>query len=153
MGYFSTIVNKIVEIAENDSLVNTIALGEVEDMDLEEKNIYPLVHIDVEGGSFSNGQTLTLNLIVTVVSIRDMNKHEPDNDKVYSNDNYCDNMNTCLTILNRIWKTFYKDFTGENLTANENPPFTAIEYDNKNILDGWSLNVDIEIPDTDINLC
>ena len=76
-----------------------------------------------------------------------------DADKVYGNDNQVDNLDTCLTILNRIWKNFYRDFTGENLTANENPNFTAITYDNTNLLDGWSLTIDIEVPDTDIALC
>lgn len=153
MGYFSSIINKIVEIAEADVLVNTVSMGSVEDIDLEKKNIYPLVHIDVEGGSFTNGQTVVLSLVIECVSIRDINKHELDTDKVYGNDNQVDNLDTCLTILNRIWKNFYRDFAGENLTANENPNFTAITYDHTNLLDGWSLTIDIEVPDTDIALC
>ena len=153
MGYFSSILNKIEEIAEADNMVNTVAMGDLSDIDLEKKNIYPLVHIDVEGASFTNGQTLNLSLVIACVNERDTNKHEEDTDKIYSNDNFVDNLDVCMDILNRIWKRFYRDFTGENLTANENPSLDPIKYDEKNVLDGWELRLDVEVPDTDLSLC
>lgn len=152
MNQYTQILYYLKELAERDGFVNTVKQGEISELDIEKTNIFPLVNIAVTGGGFTNGSTITFNIDLRCLSIRDINK-EVVNDKFWKNDNEVDNMNETLAVLNRMWITMYRDFDENNITASENPSLEPIIYDEKNILDGWALTFTIEIPNTTLNLC
>ena len=152
MNQYTQILYYLKELAERDGFVNTVKQGEISELDIEKTNIFPLVNIAVTGGGFTNGQTITFNIDLRCLTIRDINK-EVVNDKFWKNDNEVDNMNETLAVLNRMWTTMYRDFDENNITASENPSLEPIIYDEKNILDGWVLTFTIEIPNTTLNLC
>ena len=152
MNQYTQILYYLKELAERDGFVNTVKQGEISELDIEKTNIFPLVNIAVTGGGFTNGSTITFNVDLRCLSIRDINK-EVVNDKFWKNDNEVDNLNETLAVLNRMWTTMYRDFDENNITASENPSLEPIIYDEKNILDGWVLTFTIEVQNTTLDLC
>lgn len=150
-GLYTELLYYIKDLAETDDFVHTVTKT-MEGIDLDKNNIYPLVHIEIDAGGFSNGSTVLFDVVLTCVSIRDINK-EIITDKFWQQDNEVDNHNTTLNILNRLWTSMYRDFTSNNITASENPTLQKITYEDKNILDGWSLTFTAELPNTTLNLC
>lgn len=150
MNHYSELIYKIEELGR--PLVNTITSGNFEDIDISKANIYPLLHIFISGGSFTNGSTVLLNIQLGCFQQRD-NNSELNDDKLFSNDNRVDNMNETLSTLNTIWTKLYTDFEQNNITASENPSLEPVENGYENGLDGWILTFDIEMPNQRLNLC
>lgn len=152
MNQYSELLRYIKQLGTDDVFVNTITQGELKEAYLSKADIYPLLHVAIDSGSFSNGSTVLFRVLLECVSQRDINK-EIVNEKFFNNDNEVDNHNETLASLNRIWNIMYKDFEDKNITASENPSLTKITYDKANILDGWSIEFEVEMPNTDLNLC
>jgi hypothetical protein len=152
MNHITQLYRYIKELVESDPLVNTVTKGEFDKIDLDKSNIFPLVHINVTGASFSNGQTVTFSVQVGCFSIRDENRQIHD-DKFWDNDNEVDNLNDTMAVLNRMWTKMYTDFESNNITASENPSLDIVVHEYSNILDGWILNFDVEIPNIELSLC
>lgn len=152
MSHYSQLLQYIKTLAESDEMVHTVTRGAIPDLDLEKFNIYPLVHIDVDSGSFSNGNTVSFDVNLACLSIRDINK-EIITDKFWNNDNEVDNHNVTHAIINRLWTSMFRDFTNNNITASENPTLDKITHGNTNLLDGWVLTFQVEMPNTNLNLC
>ena len=153
MNHYTELLEYIKTLGEVDPFINTITQGDFDEVDIDKGNIPPLLHIDVVGGSFSNGQTVIFNVEIASLFIRDTNK-EVNTDKFYKNDNEVDNLNEALAVLNRLWGKMYKDFADNYITASENPTFTPVDHRaTKNNLEGWLLTFDVEMPNTTISLC
>jgi hypothetical protein len=151
MNHYSELLYYIKSLVEQDSYINTITKGEV-NLDVNKENIFPLFNIAILSGSFTNGQTINFNVELTCLDIRDINK-EIINDKFWEQDNEVDNHNETLACLNRVWLKMYRDFEQRNITASENPSLEIGTLEGKNLLDGWVLTFDVEMPNTTISLC
>ncbi len=149
MNHYSELLYYIKSLVEQDSYINTITKGEI---DLNKENIFPLFNISILSGSFTNGQTINFNVELSCLDIRDINK-EIVNDKFWEQDNEVDNHNETLACLNRVWLKMYRDFEQRNITASENPSLEIGTLEGKNLLDGWVLTFDVEMPNTTISLC
>jgi len=97
MNQYSELLNYLKQLAEADNLVNTVTKGDFEKVDLEKANIFPLVHINISGASFTNGNTIVFNVQIGAFDIRDINK-EVSTDKFWEQDNEVDNHNETLAI-------------------------------------------------------
>lgn len=150
LNQYTQLLYYIKSLGEADEFLNTITKGE--DIDLDKANIFPLLNIEINGGSFTNGSTVVFSVELNALDIRDINK-EISTDKFWDNDNEVDNHNTMLAVLNRIWTVMMKDFEHHNITASENPSFNKISFSGENLLDGWSLTFDVEMPNTSLSLC
>lgn len=154
MNQYSQLLYQLRSLAENHPLVNTVTKGKVANIDLEKANIYPLVHITIETGRFTNGQTIIFNVGLECLAQRDINKTiNNDDDKFWSNDNEVDNHNETLVILNDLWLRIKRDWDDSNITASENATLDKIEFERSNLLDGWGISFEVELPNTDISLC
>jgi len=58
-----------------------------------------------------------------------------------------------LAILNRMWLKMYTDFEKANITASENPTLEIQTFERSNLLDGWIMTFQVEVPNTTISLC
>ena len=150
MNHYSELIYKIEELGQ--PLVSTITSGNFEDIDISKANIYPLLHIFVSGGGFTNGSTVLLSVQLGCFQQR-INNSELNTDKLLRNDNRVDNMNETLSTLNTIWTKLYTDFEQNNITASENPTLEPVENGYENGLDGWILTFDLEMPNQRLNLC
>lgn len=152
MNQYTKILEYIKTLGDADSFVNTVTRNGSIDLDINKANVFPILDIYVDSGSFTNGQTILFNIQLVCVSKRNINK-KINTDKFWENDNEVDNHNETLATLNRIWTTMYRDFSENNITSSENPTLEKIAYENKNILDGWRLTFDVEVPNVTLNLC
>lgn len=151
MNQYTEVLFYLKDLAERFG-ANTVTKDAPSDLDLQKQNIYPLVNISIANGSFTNGQTITFNIILEAITIRDINK-EIVNDKFFRNDNEVDNHNDMLGLLNKMWTQMFRDFEENNITASENPSFEKVTLEGKNLLDGWELSFTIEVPNVILNLC
>ena len=152
MNQYSELLYYIKSLADADELVNTITKGDFEKLDLDKKNIFPLVHINITDGGFTNGSVVRFGVQIGAFDIRDINK-EINTDKFFEQDNEVDNHNLTFAILNRMWLQMFVDFEKNNITASENPSLEIQTFTRGNLLDGWILTFEVEVPNTTINLC
>lgn len=151
MNHYSQILEYIKGLAESDSFVNTVLQGNLDVIDLNKMNIYPLVHIYIGDASFTNGQSVNFN--VSIISATQLNSsNEITTDKFYGNDNEIDCYNETLAVLNRLWTTMYRDFQDHGIYASENPTMRKASPD-KNSLVGWQLDFDVVMPNRTLSLC
>lgn len=152
LNQYTELLTYMKELLEADPLVNTITNSTPDKIDWEKMNIFPLVNISINDGSFTNGSTIKFNVEVAALDVRDKN-NEISTDKFWNQDNEVDNLNEMLAVINRLWTQMYIDFEDRDITSSENPTFNAIREDNSNLLDGWVLTFDVEIPNTTMSLC
>jgi len=74
MNQYTQLLYYIKQLAEADSLVNTVTKGDFALLDLDKANIFPLVHINITDAGFTNGQTVKFSLQIGCFDIRDVNK-------------------------------------------------------------------------------
>jgi len=151
MNHYSELLTYIKLLGDNDPFVNTITQGDFDKIDLDKGQLHPLLHVQINGSTFSTDQTIVFNVQIGCFDIRDTNK-EIVEDRFWKQDNEVDNMNETLATLNRLWLNMYRDFTDNNITASagnlEPSTFTKAK-----ILDGWIMTFDVEMPNTTISLC
>ncbi len=152
MNQYSQLLQYLQQLAYSNELVNMVTQGEFQDMDLLKAGLFPLVHISIATGSFTNTQTVNFDVQLGVFNIRTLNK-EINTDKFWKNDNAVDNINECIAILNYMWGKIYVDFEEHNITASENPTFELLYENRSNILDGVILTFVVEMPNNIISLC
>lgn len=152
MNQYTELLYYLKELAEGNDLVNTVTKGDVDKIDLEKANIYPLVHITIESARFTNGSTIIFPVALECLTERDLNQ-EIVSDKFWRQDNEVDNHNETLAILNDIWLRILRDMEENDITTTDNAELVKIEFEKGNILDGWGLTFEVEVPNTTINLC
>jgi hypothetical protein len=153
MNHYTQLLTYIKTLGEADPFINTITQGDYDRLDLDKGLIFPLLHITITGGNFTNGSTVVLNVEIAALQQRDIND-EVRTDKFWQQDNEVDNMNEMLSVLNRIWTSMYHDFAENDITASENPGLDIIDQSTTtNNIEGWLLTFDAELPNTTISLC
>lgn len=153
MNQYTQLLTYIKTLGEADGLVNTITQGDFDRLDLDKGLIYPLLHITITGGNFTNGSTVILDVEIAALQQRDTSP-EISTDKFWQQDNEVDNMNEMLAILNRIWTNMFHDFAENDITASETPSLDIIDQSTTtNNIEGWLLSFQAELPNTTINLC
>lgn len=150
MNGYSQLLRYFKQIGKPE--VNTITQGNFADIDLDRKNIFPLLHVSIGNASFPSPQVVRFDVQLGCFDIRDINK-EINTDKYYGQDNEIDNLNSTLAVLNRIWILMLEDFEENLITASENPTLEQFTESRKNLLDGWIMTFQVDVPNTDINLC
>ena len=150
MNQYTELLRYIKLLGERDPYINTILKGTA--IDLNKIDIYPLLNIVIDSGSFPSEGTILFSVVLECVSIRDINK-EVVTDKFWEQDNEVDNHNETLATLNRIWRTMNRDFNDNNITASSNPSIEKITGEKTNYVDGWSMSFDVEMPNVEIDLC
>ena len=152
MNAYTEVLRYIKSLGEDDVFINTVTKTGGVDLDTYKGNIFPILDIFITSGSFPSNSMIRYTIELTCVDLRDINK-EINTDKFWNNDNEVDNLNETQAVLNRIWLLMVKDFANNNITASTDPTIDPIIYEGKNIYDGWRLTFDVDVPNTDINLC
>jgi hypothetical protein len=109
------------------------------------------LNISALAGTFSSTSTIQFDITLTCVDKRDINNQDV-NDKFWSNDNEVDNHNATLSHLSNLWLRLNRDYSGKNITASETPTLEQIEFEGMNLVDGWSITFQVEMP-MDVSLC
>ena len=150
LNQYSELLLYIKSLGDEDTYINTILKGNA--VDLNKIDIYPLLNIVIDGGSFPSDGTISFTVELECVAIRDIN-NEVVTDKFWEQDNEVDNHNETLAALNRIWRTMNRDFPKNNITASDTPTIEKITGEKKDYVDGWSMSFDVELPNVALSLC
>jgi len=152
MNQYSQLLYFLKQLAEAHPMVNTVTKGLAQNIDLEKANIFPLVHITIDEAGFKNGQTIGFNVTLECLTERQLNPKVVDN-KFWRQDNEVDNHNETLAILNYMWTSIFRDWNNNDMTTSDEPTLTKIEFAKGNILDGWAMTFEVEVPNTALTLC
>lgn len=152
MNQYSELLRYLRQLGEEDVFINTITQGDFADVDIDKKNIFPLLHLSIGNASFPSHSVIRFDVQIGAFDIRDINK-EVNEDKFNRNDNEQDNLNETLSSLNRIWLKMSKDFEENNITASDAPTLEIHTFSRKNLLDGWIMTFQVDLPNTTLSLC
>ena len=150
LNQYSELLNYIKELGDGDAYINTITKGD--NIDINKMDVYPMLNVNINTATFPSEGTISFSVELACLAIRDINK-EVVTDKFWQQDNEVDNLNETLASLNRIWRIMDRDFLERNITIEGAPSLEAIIFDNKNLLDGWSMTFDVELPNVTLSLC
>jgi len=152
MNTYSELLRYLKLLGEQDVFVKTITQGDFEKVDLQKKTIFPLLHVSIGNASFPSHSVIRYDIQVGCFDIRDINK-EINTDNFNLNDNEQDNLNETLSTLNRIWLKMSKDFEENNITASDLPTLEVQTFTRKNLLDGWIMTFQVDVPNITLSLC
>lgn len=151
MREFYKVVDYLKETLSNDVNVHTITHGLRSMTDIDKKNIFPLVHLQVTSSTVSNSMA-TFIFEVAVVDLRNISK-QPVSDKFLGNDNELDNLNTCHAILNRLVSILQNQNNDYAIQLVNVPTLQPIIFEESNLLDGWRCDLELIIPNNEIVVC
>ena len=150
MNAYSTLLRYIKQLADVEDFIKTSTMGS--DIDLNKGNIFPLFNVDITDATFTSNATVSFDVSLSCLAVRDINKDD-NQDKFYSNDTEIDNYNLTLSVLNTLWVKMHRDFIDNNITASDSPSLEQITYSDKNLLDGWQMTMQVEMPLLEVSLC
>ena len=151
MNSFYKVVEFLKSHFQNDIFVHTIAHGVIEDIDVDKKNIFPLVHFQVTSAQIVEG-LIVFTFQIHILDIRNISK-KPITDKFLKNDNELDNLNTCFAITNKFLTKLRLQRNAEDIELFANSTPTPVEFQLTNLLDGWVFDVQLSIPNNNIEVC
>jgi hypothetical protein len=151
MTGFYDVIKKIKDTLQAEPFVNTVSIGNIDDVDLNKQSIFPLSHIIVNNTTL-NEKTISFSISVLFMDVVDISKAE-STDKFIGNDNEQDVLNTQLAVAAKLTDllrrgSLYSDLyqVEGNLTCE---PFVD-RFENK--LAGWTATYDIIIRN-DMTIC
>jgi hypothetical protein len=148
MNAYTQLLNYLLLILSADIDINTVTEGEELDrIDIANKNIYPLAHIDADDGTFTENN-FQFNVSIQVIDQIDFNKII-STDKFTTNDNRQDVYNTSLQSLRRAYNELARNAV---ISVSGNSTFNKVR-NQKNGLVGYQLDLLIEVPNDIMSIC
>ena len=151
MNSFYKVVEFIKRHFENDIFVHKITHGVIEDIDVDKKNIFPLVHLSIISAQVLDG-IIVYTFRIWALDIRNISK-KPITDKFLKNDNELDNLNTCFAICNKFLTRVKLQRMPNDIELQAMSTLEPVQYEMSNTLDGWQFDVQLSIPNNNIEVC
>jgi hypothetical protein len=142
MTNYAIVSKYLTDLFQEDSLVNTVIFGEVNDRELNKADIFPLVHI-MPRVVQPNGGVITLSYDIAVVGVRTVPDHF-QTQKIFG-DNLIDNLNESYQILVNAYSKMYtldNDYGIDMLSADAMQP---IVLTGQTLLDGFEQGFVLQI--------
>jgi hypothetical protein len=125
-----------------DSNVNTVSKGILNEIDVVKQTIFPLSHISVENIS-QEDSVLRFSMSVELLDVEDVSNLQT-NDRFRGNDNQDDILNTQLAVGVRLMDRFRRgDLFTSDYTLDAFPNYEKLINEYENGLTGWRLTFDI----------
>lgn len=141
MTVYYDILETLRKELDNTGFINTITQGDISGVDIDKQNLYPLAHVVINSSSFVSA-TVNFNVTILAMDILDVSKEKVTN-KFRGNDNEIDILNTMLTVLNRVFEKFRRDYQTLEIGDAQNTPF-VMRFENG--LAGWEMTFDVTVP-------
>jgi hypothetical protein len=137
----------------SNGITNKVTFGDLLQVDLDKTTMFPLAHITIGTSVFSNS-TVTIPLNILFIDIVDVNKEPTDDDIFYGNDNLQDVLNTQFQAANLIQSELRRGDLFDSLYQVLDDVSADPFLDNfENQLAGWSVDLNIVLPNNDISVC
>ena len=151
MKGFYSITEKLKTHFTADPITNTITEGSIFDVDLNKQTIFPLVHLMVNTATFETN-VVRFNVSLIAMDIVDISKKEVT-DLFRGNNNEQDVLNTQLEVLNRAYALLlHGDLWDDKFVVDGNPNCEPFTERFENLLAGWTMTLDILIPN-EVTVC
>jgi hypothetical protein len=153
MKEYYNLIDNIHTYLEGNNNINTVTYGDIFDVDLAKQTLFPLAHIIVNDATF-NDHFISFSLNIICMDVVDEFKDDKQTrNPIYGNDNKQDILNTMLSVVNGLQSSLRRGGMNENnYEINDSPTATQFEDRFENLLAGWSLTLNIEIPNNDMGL-
>lgn len=154
MKEYYNLIDNIYNYLIGNNNINTVTTGDLLEVDLSKQSIFPLAHIIVNDITFSE-HFMTFSINVIAMDVVDEDKdNKQDKDKPHLGlDNSHDILNTMLSVVNGLQSSLRRGGMNENnYEINDSPTATQFEDRFENLLTGWSLVLNVEIPNNDMGL-
>lgn len=151
MNTFYKMVDLIKTKLEEDPIINTVIFARLNEKDLYKKSIYPIAHIIPVSTPYINVQVNQITFDVGVFEQRDISKIQAEQ-KFEGNDNVIDNLNLTYSVLNDLLAYLELQNNPDNIQLVRVSNLQPIQYNDFNILDGWTVQITLEIPNN-VEIC
>lgn len=150
--YYNLIDNIYTYLSGNNN-INTVTYGDIFDVDLAKQTIFPLAHIIINDVTFSD-HFMTFSINVICMDVVDETKEDKQQrNSIYGSDNKQDILNSMLSVVNGLQSSLRRGgMNDNNYEINDSPTATQFEDRFENLLAGWSLALNVEIPNNDMAL-
>lgn len=151
--YYNLIDNTYNYLIGNNN-INTVTTGDILDVDLSKQSIFPLAHIIVNDVTFDeHSMTFSLNVIAMDIVDEDKKDKQTESKPYIGLDNKHDILNSMLTVINGLQSSLRRGgMNNNNYEINDSPTATQFEDRFENLLSGWSMVLNIEIPNDAMKL-
>ena len=154
MKTYYNLIDQLFTYLNGSSLINTVTFGDLLEVDLSKQTIFPLAHVGVSSITFQEYiMTVSLNIIVMdIVDDEKDDKLSKDNPHL-GLDNTHDIHNSLLNVVNGIQSSLRRGgMYDANYEIDGNPTAQLFEDRFENKVTGWSMTVNINMPNNDMAL-
>jgi len=151
MNGFYQFTTKIKDTLKLDPFVNTVTYGDIFQVDLNKKTIFPLSHLVVNNVT-KESNVMRFNISILAMDIVDVSK-EATTDVFIGNDNTQDIWHTQLKVLDRLTELLRRgSIVSEGYQLDGNPTFEQFTERFENYLAGWTVTFDVLVGN-DMTIC
>ena len=145
MKNFYSITTTLEEQLLSDPNVNTVTIGDISQIDNFKQSMFPIAHILPSNVDIQEN-ILVFNISILFLDVVNVSKQEQV-DRFRGNDNLHDILNTQLVVASRLCDFLRKgDISRDKYKLVESPSAEPFLDRFENVTAGWSLTLDIEIP-------
>lgn len=154
MKEYYNLIDNIYNYLIGNPHINTVTTGDLLEVDLSKQTIFPLAHIIVNDVTFNDHYiTFSINVIAMDVVDEDKDDKQLKEKPHLGLDNSHDILNTMLSVVNGLQSSLRRGGMNENnYEINDSPTATQFQDRFENLLTGWSLLLNIEIPNNAMGL-
>lgn len=151
MNGFYQFTTKIKDTLKLDPFVKTVTYGDIFQVDLNKKTIFPLSHLVVNNVT-KESNVMRFNISILAMDIVDVSK-EATTDVFIGNDNTQDIWHTQLKVLDRLTELLRRgSIVSDGYKLDGNPTFEQFTERFENYLAGWTVTFDVLVGN-DMTIC
>lgn len=144
MNRLYTTIDHLVKWGLSNENIGTVEFVKQGKMDLNKKNIYPLMIVNYTGSDKTSPSVNYYNFEIGVFDQRDVSNDVLTYDKINHNDDYIDNLNITDAIIDQMLE--YLRNNDSTIELSKNTSSLPMAYTSMNLLDGNVINLTLSIP-------
>lgn len=152
------VLDKITEHLRNEEMNKSVTFGDIREVDLQKRTIFPLTHLTINSATFQGNDLNQVAFSIDIVccDVVDESKGDPLNTAIQTPelkriDNLEDVLNTTLMILNRLATELDRgDLFQDLYQLDGNPICQPFKESYGNNLAGWVMTIDILTANNDV---
>ncbi len=154
MKTYYNLIDNIYNYLIGNNNINTVTFGDIMEVDLSKQTIFPLAHVNVNDVTFDEYKmTFSMNVIVMDIVDEDKDDKQDVAKPHLGLDNKQDILNTMLTVINGLQSSLRRGGMESNdYELNETATASLFEDRFENLLTGWSMVINVEVPNNDMAL-
>lgn len=154
MKTYYNLIDNIYNYLIGNNNINTVTFGDIMEVDLSKQTIFPLSHVNVNDVTFDEFKmTFSMNIIVMDIVDEDKDDKQDKTKPHLGLDNKQDILNSMLTVINGLQSSLRRGGMETNdYELNETATASLFEDRFENLLTGWSMVINIEVPNNDMAL-